>query len=50
MRLQIDFERQLGYWQPEEVIVEVLPAFFLLRGNLLPLQKKLKIHFEILLF
>ena len=39
MRTQIDFERRLGYWQPEEVIVVVLPAFFLLRGNILPLQK-----------
>ena len=38
MRTQIDFERRLGYWQPEEVIVVVLPDFFLHRGNILPLQ------------
>lgn len=46
MRTQIDFERRLGYWQPEEVIVVVLPAFFLHRGNNLPSQKKLNFHFK----
>ena len=46
IRNQIDFERRLGYWQPEEVIVVVLPAFFLHRGNNLPSQKKLNFHFK----
>ena len=45
MRTQIDFERRLGYWQPVEVIVVVLPAFFLHRGNNLPSQN-LNIHFK----